>query len=186
MCLAAAFNPSFLPIGSSQTFTLTGGTGLNLSPTGDKVALVDSSIDSNSCEGMGEEQHSGQVTDLGPDNTASATQATATFTLTQAGNYLVCYKPSGAEEFERVNGEGPEGGVLSFIVVKPTSFSPTEGTVGKLGWLCALFPQCLNGGNSVAILAIPTYHLHPCSALTGTCCITWMCSVNLTCYSHGT
>ena len=129
-----AFNPLYLSTGSSQTFTITGGSKLNLGPGSDAAAVVESKNTCTAASGSG----SLEAKDLGPNDDGGATEATAVVTVKKAGTYKVCYKLNGGT-YSRVGGE-----LLTFSATAPTSFTPTKWTPGKLGWFPVLSPQCLN------------------------------------------
>ena len=118
-----AFNPLYLSTGSSQTFTVTGGSGLNLEPNSDAAAVVESKNACTAASGSG----SLEAKDLGPNDDGGATEATAVVTVQRAGTYKVCYKLGGT--YGRVGDK-----LLTFSATAPASFTPTKWTLGKLGW----------------------------------------------------
>ena len=71
-----AFTPTSMVAGSSQTFTITGGSNLNLEPGGDAAAVVKSNNTCTAASGSG----SLEAKDLGPNDDGGATEATADLT----------------------------------------------------------------------------------------------------------
>ena len=98
--------------GGRETITLTGGTGLDRSNGGDTAKMV---LGSDTCAYQTAGGTS-EVTDLGPDDSKAATNVTATFIVTIAGTYKLCYKVFG--------GAYTQIGTKQWTVlgVNPTSF----------------------------------------------------------------
>jgi len=78
--------------GTSITMTFSGGRGLNLAAGQDASKMV---LSSGGCSAAAAAGGTSEVTDLGPDDSTSATSASAAFTWTSAGMYKVCYKLAG-------------------------------------------------------------------------------------------
>ena len=77
---------------STETLSFTGGTGLKLASGYDSAIVVASS---GTCAATLDYVMAGgtsPVTDLGPDDADGATTATANFSFTIAGTYIVCYQ----------------------------------------------------------------------------------------------
>jgi len=98
ICRAGAYPSAWsapsgtIATGTSITMTFSGGRGLNLAAGQDAAKVVLSSGDCSSAAAGG---GTSEVTDLGPDDSTSATSASAAFTWTSAGMYKVCYKLAG-------------------------------------------------------------------------------------------
>ena len=89
--VSAAATPN-ITTGTSMTIAFSGGSALDLASGQDAAKVVLSSGDCSSGAAGG---GTSEVTDLGPDDSTSATSATAAFTWTSAGTYKVCYKVDG-------------------------------------------------------------------------------------------
>ena len=75
-----------------ETFSFTGGSGLKLASGGDSAKLVAPNV---ACGSGAAAIGTSEVTDLGPDNTDGAMEATITLTLQTGGDYKVCYRLAG-------------------------------------------------------------------------------------------
>ena len=84
-----------LTTGTALTITFT-GTGLKLGEGQDAAKAVHGDA---SCTGSDAAGGTVVVTNLGPDDSAGATSATAEFTFSIAGTYKLCYKPNSATNF---------------------------------------------------------------------------------------
>ena len=75
--------------GTSVEVRFTGGIGLNLaSGNGDSAKIV---VSGGSCDSIAA-GGTAIASNLGPDDSTSATSATASFLFTSSGDYVVCYK----------------------------------------------------------------------------------------------
>jgi len=107
------------------SIVMTGGSGWNTAPGYDSIKVID---DSDSCtEGTALQT----VTDLGPDDSVSATEATAELAaFTVAGNYKICYKVAGGT-WSHVKRYPGNNDFLSVSSVAPRlqSSTPASGSV---------------------------------------------------------
>ena len=97
--------------GGSETIIFLGGTGLNLRDGGDTAKVVK---DADTCAYPAAGGTS-EVTNLGPDDSEGAFNATTAFTPTVAGMYKICYKVEGGT-YTEVGTQWTVKGVV------PTSF----------------------------------------------------------------
>ena len=101
-----------VPAGSPATVSLSGGSLLNLASDQDAAKVVQSSGTCADAAAGG----TVVVTNLGPDDSQSATTATAQFTWTQAGSFQVCYQPAGGVY-------ASVGGSITVSAVAPSSYT---------------------------------------------------------------
>ena len=108
--------------GGTDHLTLTGGSGLKLGSGQDAAKCIASSGDCSTDNPAG---GSSEVLDLAPNDSDGATVAQAALTFTIAGDYQVCYKPSGGS-YSRVGSS-----LVTVLAVGATNYTPSLVTTGS-------------------------------------------------------